>query len=289
MTPEHPEDGKKKDPQRSASGRIGRLPAACRRGRRARVRRRRRLALRHLSPVRGHRRVRRLRPGAVRYLSGDEVTGPGGRGIIRKPFVAPLLLVAAILACATVAAFVGQPVWAAAAGAGLALVYWALEALTWRSRPRPFRTSPSASTLGGMPPCAGRRPRLPRPHRRVRAARLPGGRSLVPRRLHPLHHRAAPSRIPACRQRRDRPGRGEAQTALWIFGRSRRPGFPRRLRCPQAPGQSQEFEVAEEFNRDVLIKLPTIGPSTCPSPRRSSTFGSRSPSSSSSPSSSPAR
>jgi hypothetical protein len=31
-----------------------------------------------------------------------------------------------------VAAFVGQPSWAAAAGAGLALVYWAIELLTWR-------------------------------------------------------------------------------------------------------------------------------------------------------------
>jgi hypothetical protein len=31
-----------------------------------------------------------------------------------------------------VAAFVGQPVWAAVAGAGLAFVYWALEVLTWR-------------------------------------------------------------------------------------------------------------------------------------------------------------
>jgi hypothetical protein len=31
-----------------------------------------------------------------------------------------------------VAAFVDQPVWAAVAGAGLAIAYWALEALTWR-------------------------------------------------------------------------------------------------------------------------------------------------------------
>ncbi len=37
-----------------------------------------------------------------------------------------------MLVCATVAAFVGQPAWAAPAGAGLALVYWALDALTWR-------------------------------------------------------------------------------------------------------------------------------------------------------------
>jgi hypothetical protein len=42
-----------------------------------------------------------------------------------------------MLACATVAAFVDQPVWAAAAGAGLAIVYWALELLTWwRARDR---------------------------------------------------------------------------------------------------------------------------------------------------------
>jgi hypothetical protein len=37
-----------------------------------------------------------------------------------------------MLACATVAAFVGQPVWAALAGAGLVFVSWGLEVLTWR-------------------------------------------------------------------------------------------------------------------------------------------------------------
>jgi hypothetical protein len=64
------------------------------------------------------------------------VTGSGGR-VIRRPLIAPLLLVAAILACATVAAFVGQPVWAAAAGAGIAVAYWAIELLTWwRARDR---------------------------------------------------------------------------------------------------------------------------------------------------------
>jgi hypothetical protein len=57
--------------------------------------------------------------------------------------------VAAILACATVAAFVGQPVWAAAAGAGLALLYWALEALTWR-RARCRQDLALGLALGGM-------------------------------------------------------------------------------------------------------------------------------------------
>jgi hypothetical protein len=48
-----------------------------------------------------------------------------------------------------VAAFVGQPVWAAAAGAGLALVYWALEALTWR-RARDRQDLALGIALGGM-------------------------------------------------------------------------------------------------------------------------------------------
>ena len=73
--------------------------------------------------------------------------GSGGR--IRKPFAAPLLLVAAILACATVAAFVGQPVWAAVAGAGLALLYWGLDALTWR-RARDRRDLALGLAVSGM-------------------------------------------------------------------------------------------------------------------------------------------
>jgi hypothetical protein len=59
------------------------------------------------------------------------------------------LLVAAILACATVAAFVGQPVWAAAAGAGLGLVYWALDAITWR-RARDRKDLALGLALSGM-------------------------------------------------------------------------------------------------------------------------------------------
>jgi hypothetical protein len=48
-----------------------------------------------------------------------------------------------------VAAFVGQPAWAAAAGAGLVLVYWALEALTWwRARDR--QDLALGVALGGM-------------------------------------------------------------------------------------------------------------------------------------------
>ena len=47
------------------------------------------------------------------------------------------------------AAFVGQPVWAAAAGAGLGFVYWALEALTWR-RARGRQDLALGIALGGM-------------------------------------------------------------------------------------------------------------------------------------------
>jgi hypothetical protein len=48
-----------------------------------------------------------------------------------------------------VAAFVGQPVWAAAAGAGLALVYWALEVVAWRSAARGTFNHAVATTVAG--------------------------------------------------------------------------------------------------------------------------------------------
>ena len=47
------------------------------------------------------------------------------------------------------AAFVGQPVWAAVAGAGLVLVYWGLEALTWR-RARDRQDLALGVALSGM-------------------------------------------------------------------------------------------------------------------------------------------
>ena len=47
------------------------------------------------------------------------------------------------------AAFVGQPVWAALAGAGLALVYWGLDALTWR-RARDRRDLALGLAVSGM-------------------------------------------------------------------------------------------------------------------------------------------
>jgi hypothetical protein len=48
-----------------------------------------------------------------------------------------------------VAAFLDQSVWAAAAGSGLVLVYWALEALTWR-RARDREDLALGLALGGM-------------------------------------------------------------------------------------------------------------------------------------------
>jgi hypothetical protein len=48
-----------------------------------------------------------------------------------------------------VAAFVDAPVWAAAAGAGLGLVYWALDAITWR-RARDRKDLALGLALSGM-------------------------------------------------------------------------------------------------------------------------------------------
>lgn len=54
-----------------------------------------------------------------------------------------------IIAGAAVAAATGRPVWAAVLGAGLALLYWALEALTWR-RARERRDLALGLAVGGM-------------------------------------------------------------------------------------------------------------------------------------------
>lgn len=67
-----------------------------------------------------------------------------------RQMVAPLALGAMIGAAAAVAAAAGRPAWAAALGAGLALVYWGLEALAWRRGARvPFNAA-LAVALGGM-------------------------------------------------------------------------------------------------------------------------------------------
>jgi len=57
--------------------------------------------------------------------------------------------VAATLACATVAAFLDQPVWASVAGAGLVIVYWALEVLAWRSATRGDFNHAVIAAVGG--------------------------------------------------------------------------------------------------------------------------------------------
>jgi len=60
-----------------------------------------------------------------------------------------LALVAATVVCVVVAALAGRPLWAAALGAGLVLVYWAIEALTWR-RARRRRDLALGLAVGGM-------------------------------------------------------------------------------------------------------------------------------------------
>ncbi len=70
---------------------------------------------------------------------------------IRRPLVAPLLLIATTLACATVAAFLDQPVWAALLGAGLVVLYWGLEALAWRrARTGSFNRAVAAAVGGAV-------------------------------------------------------------------------------------------------------------------------------------------
>jgi len=51
---------------------------------------------------------------------------------MQKQALAPVLLAATTVVCAAVAAVTGRPAWAAALGAGLVIVYWALEAAMWK-------------------------------------------------------------------------------------------------------------------------------------------------------------
>lgn len=71
------------------------------------------------------------------------------RRLIPRQAIAPLALVATAVACIAVAFVAGQPLWAAALGGGLILVYWAIEALTWR-RARDRRDLALGLAVGGM-------------------------------------------------------------------------------------------------------------------------------------------
>lgn len=55
-----------------------------------------------------------------------------------------------VVVCAAVAAATGHPVWAAALGAGLALVFWGLEYLAWRRARQVSFNGAVAVALGGM-------------------------------------------------------------------------------------------------------------------------------------------
>jgi len=67
-----------------------------------------------------------------------------------RQLITPLALGGMVAVCVVVATATGNPVWAAALGASLALLYWGLEALAWRrGADVPFNTA-LAVALGGM-------------------------------------------------------------------------------------------------------------------------------------------
>ena len=77
------------------------------------------------------------------------MTDAGGTTLISKQAIAPVVLGLVVVASVVVAAVIGKPVWAAAVGSGLALVYWGLEALAWR-RARTRRDLALGVAVGGM-------------------------------------------------------------------------------------------------------------------------------------------
>jgi len=77
------------------------------------------------------------------------VTTAGRVRLISRQALPPLLLAATVVACVIVAAAAGEAVWAAALGAGLVLLYWALEALAWRRARRGSFNHAVAVAVGG--------------------------------------------------------------------------------------------------------------------------------------------
>lgn len=67
-----------------------------------------------------------------------------------RQVVAPLALGGVAVAATLVAAATGRPAWAAALGAGLALLYWGLEYLGWRRAREATFNGAVAVALGGM-------------------------------------------------------------------------------------------------------------------------------------------
>ena len=70
-------------------------------------------------------------------------------GLIPRQAIAPLALAVTAVACVAAAYVAGRPLWAAALGGGLILVYWAIEALTWR-RARERRDLALGLAVGSM-------------------------------------------------------------------------------------------------------------------------------------------
>jgi len=67
-----------------------------------------------------------------------------------RQLVTPLALCGMVVACTVVAAALGRPAWAAALGAGLALVSWAFEYVGWRRAKQASFNGAVAVALGGM-------------------------------------------------------------------------------------------------------------------------------------------
>ena len=69
---------------------------------------------------------------------------------MRRQLITPLALGGMVAVCVAVAAATGNPVWAAALGAGLGLVMWAFEYLGWRRARDASFNGAVAVALGGM-------------------------------------------------------------------------------------------------------------------------------------------
>ena len=137
----------------------------------------------HHAGVHGGRGLRRFRRRPLCRVPGDEVRGTIRRHVGRRTDerdtarllasrARPALLLVLSAGCAVVAAVAGRDAVPALVGALLVVVYWGLEALTWRRARERRRPAPWPSALGGMVVRFARRAR--RPRRRRAASTAPG-------------------------------------------------------------------------------------------------------------------
>ena len=215
----------------------------------------------HVPAVHRHRRVRRVRPGAVRDLPGDEVTArvmrSGSEQLIADRSARPRAR-CAVGRAPPRGRLVAQ-LWAAALGAALCSPTGALEVLSWRLGERRSRhRARRGAGRHGPAPVAVRRACLRRRRACSRAAGIRHGRAAFLARLHGRYEAAPPTSDgcrPRLRHRRARAHEAQARSSGLVVLAGARRAVPHPRRHQAGVRGRQRVRAASRSS-----SCPTIGP-----------------------------